>query len=116
MRDGSSSSPWRARNPDIPSLNDSSEPVETSSTRAPVSGSSRSRCASAITAPTAVRLSLAPGTTAREAMSAITAIEPSDSASPARTSRATPAAAPAAIITGPSQTANMIGAVCVARS
>ena len=47
----------------MPSDSDSSEPVETSSTRMPRTGSSRRARASASTAATALRLSLAPGAT-----------------------------------------------------
>ena len=89
----------------MPSLKDSSEPVETSTTRTPSSGRSRSAAASAITAPTALRLSLAPGTVARRPMSAIAAVAPADSAAPAPISRRTPRIDPRHTITGPMNTA-----------
>ena len=62
-------------------MNDSSEPVETSSTRTPSTGCSRSSRASSSSTATAVRLSLAPGTTVRVAMS------PNASRLPAETTR-----------------------------
>ncbi len=57
----------------IPSMNDSSEPVESRITRMPGIGSSLSDRASESSTATPVRLSLAPGTTLRRPMSAIAA-------------------------------------------
>ena len=74
VRAGSSSEKWRSPKPCMPSLNDSSDPVETSSTRTPSSGRSRSASASPTSTPTELKLSLAPGTAARAPMSAIAAV------------------------------------------
>ena len=57
-------------------MNDSSDPVETSSTRTPSSGRSWSERAIASSVATALRLSLAPGTTPRAPMSAMAATVP----------------------------------------
>ena len=57
----------------IPSMNDSSDPVDTSSTRTLEVGSAASRRASSISVTTPVALSLAPGTTRVEPIWAITA-------------------------------------------
>ena len=72
----SSSGKWRRPNACIPSMKPSSEPVERSSTRTPSGGRSASSCASATSAPTALRLSFAPGTTWLAPMFAIAAVAP----------------------------------------
>ena len=79
---GSSDGPWRRTQPRMPSMNDSSEPVETSSTRTPSTGCSRRSRASSSRTATAVRLSLAPGTTVRVPMSANASAPPAEMASP----------------------------------
>ena len=66
----------------MPSMKDSSEPVDTSITRSPRTGRSRSEWASATTVATELRLSFAPGTTARAPMSAIAAAAPTASPRP----------------------------------
>ena len=72
-----SSAKWRSPNPLIPSLKDSSAPIESSSTRTPAGGSVVKRRASSSRATTAVPLSLAPGTTPRMPISVIAATVPS---------------------------------------
>ncbi len=85
-------------------MNDSSEPVETSSTRTPSTGRSRSARASSSTTATPERLSLAPGTTVRDAMSANAAAEPSERNVPSRRTAPRPVSAPSATRAGPAAT------------
>ena len=61
VRSRGRSAKWRRANACIPSMNDSSEPVESRITRTPGTGSSRGAAESRTATP--VRLSLAPGTT-----------------------------------------------------
>ena len=100
----------------MPSMNDSSEPVDTSSTRTPGCGRSPSERASASSTATALRLSLAPGTTSLRAMSAIVTVVAPASSDPQRRRPLRPRIEPSATNTGPSHVANMIGSVCVERS
>jgi hypothetical protein len=100
----SSSCSWRATNALMPSSKDSSEPVETSRTRMPETGSSASRRATASIAATALRLSLAPGTTDRAPMSANDAAERNDIVVPALRSRPSPRSEPSVTSTGPRKT------------
>ena len=94
-------------------MNDSSEPVETSSTRTPLTGSSRSSRASSSSTATAVRLSLAPGTTVRVPMSKNASALPAASVSPIWRSGRTPVSAPSAASAGPAATSRIIcGDVC----
>ena len=72
-----SAAAWRATKPRMPSMKDSSLPVESRITRTPSGGSSRSSRASSSRTATAARLSLAPGTTERVAMSPTASVEPS---------------------------------------
>ena len=104
MRSRGSAAAWRATNPRMPSSSDSSLPVETSSTRTPAGGSSRSSRASSISSATDARLSFAPGTTARAAMSAIASTVPSAINPPARRTRGSPSSAPAPASAGPATT------------
>lgn len=100
---------WRRAKASIPSMNDSSEPVETSRTRRPLTGSSRSASARPTRTATPVRLSLAPGTTPRAPTSANTAMLPSPSSAPARSRPARPRTAPAATRAGPASTGAIRG-------
>ena len=91
-------------NPRMPSMNDSSEPVETSITRTLCTGSSASARATASSATTPVALSFAPGTTSRLAISANVAAAPAETIPPARRSSALPVSAPIAANAGPPNT------------
>ena len=86
VRSTGSDGKCRAANACMPSMNDSSEPVETSSTRTPATGSAASVRARPSTVATPVRLSLAPGTVEREPISTIVAAVPSESSPPRRRS------------------------------
>ena len=86
-------------------MKDSSDPVESRITRTPSSGRSRRSWASATSTATELRLSLAPGTTRREPMSAIAAVAPSAKKSPARRSPARRSSAPSAISSRPEEDA-----------
>ena len=88
-------------------MKDSSEPVETSSTRTPSTGRSCSARASSSTTATPDRLSLAPGTTGRSAMSANAAVEPSERNVPSRRSGRRPLSAPSATRAGPATTSSI---------
>ena len=93
MRSRSSAGKWRLAKPWIPPWSTSSAPQETSITRSPSTGVLRSRSASATRTATALRLSLAPGTTGL----------PRDVGEHRRAdaaSRATPAAIAARAVTG----------------
>ena len=100
----------------MPSMNDSSEPVETSSTRIPSTGRSANARANprSVTAPD--RLSLAPGTTCRAPMSAkLAALAPASSV-PRRRSPRHPTTDPSSTASGPATTGNITGAVVSLRS
>ena len=93
----------------MPSMNDSSDPVDTSSTRTEEVGCAASRRASSINATTPVPLSFAPGTVRVEPICANTAAEPADTTAPARRSARLPASAPAAARAGPANTGHISG-------
>ena len=94
-----SSWPWRSMNIPIPSHSASSE-VERNSTRTDSVGSATRARARAISATQPVPLSLAPGTTSREPMSAMKPTVPAEIAVPAAVSARLPSAAPAATSAG----------------
>jgi hypothetical protein len=93
----------------MPSMNDSSLPVETSSTRRPSTGWSCSASATPSSTATADRLSLAPGETGERAISAMAAAVPRPNAAPVPSSRREPASAPSAVRIGPATVGHMIG-------
>ena len=74
----------------MPSMNDSSDPVDTSSTRTDEVGSAASRRATSISAMTPVPLSFAPGTVRVEPICANTAAAPADTTPPASRSARLP--------------------------
>ncbi len=113
---GSRRPKWRAANARMPSMKPSSAPVDTSSTRRPSIGSRASWSATPTSAATPVALSLAPGTTSREPMSAKAAAEPSDTHVPARSSRRRPVSAPRATSAGPPNTVHISGGLVLLRS
>ena len=102
--------------PCMPSMNDSSEPVESKITRTPGGGSSRKARTSATLTATALRLSLAPGTTARAPMSIIEAPASAEKNAPMRRKERRPVSPQRATNTGPRNTPKMIGTLCSAFS
>ena len=109
---------WRRANACMPSMKDSSEPVETSSTRTPVDGLARARRrARPSSVATPVRLSLAPGTTPRAPISANGA---PPRRAPGRCRRRAapraPSSAAGATSSGPPKTGNISGGVVSVRS
>ena len=72
----SSAGKWRRPNACMPSMNPSSEPVESRITRTPSGEPSESSFASATSTATELRLSFAPGTTRLAPMFAIAAVAP----------------------------------------
>ena len=99
-----SSAKWRSPKAFIPSLKDSSAPAERRMTRTPGTGGSARRFASASRETTAVPLSLAPGTTLREPISAIAAVEAAASPVPNFVSALIRVSAPSATSSGPPTT------------
>ena len=85
-------------------MKDSSEPVESSSTRTPSGGRSRRACASVTNTATELRLSFAPGTTRERPMSAMAALAPSESTIPAARSTRLPVSPQSASSSGPRKT------------
>ena len=107
---------WRAAKPWMPPWRISSAPQDARTTRSPSSGSSRSASATATRQATALRLSLAPGTTAPRWMSASESAAPALTAEPAAVSPFLPVIAPAATISGPPKTPHHSGTEVSARS
>src|SRR5947209_7723747 len=101
---GGSRGKYRAAKPRMPSCNASSAPAETSSTRRPGRGRSRSAVARATSAATPDRLSLAPGTAGRRPMSTIATRDAALRVTPARVRPRRPVALPRATRAGPAIT------------
>ncbi len=110
-----SSGKWRFANRRMPSQVPSSE-VETSNTRTDSVGRSASARARAMRATTPVPLSLAPGTTDREPMSAMPAANSADRIAPAFASPRLPVAAPRAASAGPATAGHISGGLVLATS
>ena len=100
----------------IPSMKDSSEPVDTSSTRTLVGRLSASRRATSSSDTTPVALSFAPGTTFVEPICAITAAAPAETMPPAIRATRLPGSDPAAASAGPPKTGNISGGLVSLRS